>query len=198
MEIVRSPERRVEDFQAILKGCQRLEGMTSFGDSTISYVLGNYQIEIPSDKPGVRIYFTLDGRGMIKNSGRYLDEEAGAEAKPLTPSEMEELNRPILAENKVIDEVITTFRQGSEVSQQDKEIAIGEEAEKMVTAMRINVLDITDLTVDSCEKKSSEIRFKKPTVAPSVVDSFEKKEWETVIIRVRKQLQSDDSFDQAA
>lgn len=198
METVRSPERRIEDFQAILQGCQKLKGITSFGDSTISCVLGNYEIDIPSDKPGIRIYFVIDARGITQDRGRYFEEISGDEAKPLTPSEIEELKRPILGEDKVIDEVITTFKEGVEISHHDKEIAIGEETEKMVTAIRINVLDITDLTVDSCEKKSSEIRFKKPTVAPSVVDSLDEREWKEVILKVRGQIQSDDSFKRAA
>lgn len=198
MEIVRSPERRIEDFQAILQGRQELKGVTSFGNSTVSYFMGNYQIDIPSEKPGIRIYFVIDGRGMTQDSGRYFDKEAGTEAKPLTPSEIEELNRPICAENETIDEVITTFKEGVEISQHDKEIAIEEEAEKIMTAIRINVLNIADLTVDSCEANSDDIRFKKSKVAPSVVDSFKEREWKTVILKVREQIQSDNSFKQAA
>jgi len=198
METVLNPERRIEDFQAILKGCKKLEGMTSFGNSTISYDMGNYEIDIPSDKPGIRIYFVIDARGITQDRGRYFEEVSGDEDKPLTPSEIEELKRSIHAEDKIIDEVITTFKERVEISQRDKEIAIEEEKEKMVTAIRTNVIDITDLTIGSCEEKSGELRFKKSKVAPSVVDSFEEKEWKTVILRVREQVQNDDSFKQAA
>jgi len=197
MEKARGPERRIEDFQVILKGCQELKGMTSFGDSKISCIKGKYQIDIPSEKQGMRIYFVIDGRGLIESSGRCFDEGRN-EGTPLTPSEIEEMKRPIQGIDEVIDEVITTFREGVEVSQHDKEIAMEEEAEKFVTAIRSSVLDITDLTVDSCEEKSGEIRFKKPTVAPSVIDSFENREWQAVILEVREQIQSDESLRQVA
>lgn len=197
-EIIRRPEKRIEDFQAILKGRERIEGITKFGNSTISKFHDDYVVDVASDKPGMRIFFVINGSGKLMYSGRYFDREPSAEPKPLTFTEKQAINEPIIAENKIIDEAIATFQEGVNINPNDKEIAMEEESEKIIKACRRNTIDITKLTPISCKSKSGELPAEKPQVPPSVVNSFSDEDWELVITKIRETIQEEEDFKQAA
>ena len=149
-DVIRRPERRIDDIQTILKGKEKIEGISKFGNSTISTFHNDYVIDVASNKSGMRIFLVIDGSGKLKYSGRYFDSEPGAEPKPLSPAEITALKEPIAAEDKMIDEVIATFQEGSSIKPHDKDIAIRGESEKIVKAVRDKIVSIPNLTANFC------------------------------------------------
>ena len=98
----------------------------------------------------------------------------------------------------MIDEAIATFTQGVEISLHDKEIAIEEEAEKITTAVRHKVISIENISADVCASRSDELKVKKSEVAPSVVNSFDDRDWEIVIQEVKHRINKEEELQQAA
>lgn len=192
IDIIRRPERRIEDIQTILKGKERIEGTSKFGNSTISTFHNDYVIDVASSKSGMRIFLVVDGSGKFKYSGRYFDREPGSEPKPLSPAEITVLKEPIIAEDRMIDEVIATFQEGAGIKPHDKDTAIGEESEKIAKAVRDKIVSITNLTADFCKSKSSDLQTKKLEIAPSVVNSFADEDWKIVIEEVRQRIQPEE------
>jgi len=198
-DIMRSPDRRIEDFQAILKGRDSVDGMTKFGDASISKFNDGYSIDIASNRPDMRIYFVIDGSGMLKDSGRYFMHDSGAEPRSLTPAEKQMMDEPIYAANQMIDEILATFQEDPVISSQDKEIAAQEESEKIAEGVRNKVVSILSLDTTTCKVKSNELPVKEPSeVAPSVVNSFTDQEWRFVIERVINTISKEEDTHKAA
>lgn len=193
LEIIRRPEKRIEDFQAILKEKEEVDGITKFGKSTLSKFHGDYAIDIPSDKPGMRIFFVIDENGILKDSGGYYDMEAGAEPKPLEPADISFIDQQTTIADKIIDETIATFQENIGIDPRDKEIAMQEKSQKIVEGIRDKMINVKNLTVDLCREKSGELQTKKSEIAPSVVNSFKKEDWIIVIRKAIMKTQQEDS-----
>lgn len=190
-DVIRRPERRIEDIQTILMGREKIEGITKFGASTVKKFHNDYVIDIDSDKPGMRIFLVINGSGKLKYSGRYFDREPGA--KPLSPAELDTMKEPVITEYIMIDEAIATFQEGININPYEKEIAMQEETGKIAKAVRNKVVGIPNLDVNFCKSKSSELQTKKSEVMPSVANSFKDEDWKIVIEEVRQRIQQKES-----